>query len=67
MLRGVFQYYGTVMDNIRYGRPDASDKEVWEAEKKAEIHDDIMKMPQGYYTFVGERGIVLSGGPEKNS
>ncbi len=61
----VFLFAGTVMDNIRYGRPDATDQEVWEAAKKAEIHDDIMKMPQGYYTFVGERGIVLSGGQKQ--
>ena len=61
----VFLFAGTVMDNIRYGRPDASDKEVWEAARKAEIHDDIMKMPRGYYTYVGERGIVLSGGQKQ--
>lgn len=61
----VFLFAGTVMDNIRYGRPDASDREVWEAAKKAEIHEDIMKMPQGYESFVGERGIVLSGGQKQ--
>jgi len=61
----VFLFAGTVMDNIRYGRPDASDREVWEAAKKAEIHEDIMKMPQGYDSFVGERGIVLSGGQKQ--
>ncbi len=61
----VFLFAGTVMDNIRYGRPDASDPEVWEAAKKAEIHEDIMKMPQGYDSFVGERGIVLSGGQKQ--
>ncbi len=61
----VFLFAGTVMDNIRYGRPGASDREVIEAAIRAEIHDDIMSMPDGYQSFVGERGIVLSGGQKQ--
>ena len=61
----VFLFAGTVMDNIRYGRPDASDKEVIEAAIRAEIHEEILKMPDGYQTFVGERGVVLSGGQKQ--
>ena len=61
----VFLFAGTVRDNIRYGKPDAEDWEVWEAAQKAEIHEDIMNMPQGYDSFVGERGIVLSGGQKQ--
>ena len=53
------------MENIRYGRPDASDREVVEAAVRARIHDDIMQMPDGYDTFVGERGVVLSGGQKQ--
>ncbi|MCR5090040.1 MAG: ABC transporter ATP-binding protein/permease [Oscillospiraceae bacterium] len=61
----VFLFAGTVMDNIRYGRPGATDREVIEAAVRAEIHDDIMNMPDGYQSFVGERGIVLSGGQKQ--
>ena len=61
----VFLFAGTVMDNIRYGRPDATDEEVMEAARLAEIHDDILAMPQGYQSFVGERGVVLSGGQKQ--
>ena len=61
----VFLFAGTVMENIRYGRPDASDREVVEAAIRARIHDDIMQMPDGYETFVGERGVVLSGGQKQ--
>jgi ATP-binding cassette subfamily B protein len=61
----VFLFAGTVMENIRYGRPDASDREVVEAAVRARIHDDIMQMPDGYDTFVGERGVVLSGGQKQ--
>ncbi len=52
----------TLMDNIRYGRPDATDEEVIEAAKKAYIHDFIIKLPLGYESKVGERGVMLSGG-----
>ena len=61
----VFIFAGTVMDNIRYGRPDATDKEVYAAAVQARIHEDIMQMPDGYGTFVGERGVQLSGGQKQ--
>jgi len=61
----VFLFAGTVMDNIRYGRIDASDEEVIEAAKRAHIHEEIMKFPKGYETEVGERGIMLSGGQKQ--
>ena len=61
----VFLFAGTIMDNIRYGRPDATDEEGAWAAAQAEIHDEIMQMPQHYHTFVGERGIVLSGGQKQ--
>ena len=61
----VFLFAGTVMDNIRYGRPDATDEEVVRAAVLSKIHEDIMQMPEGYETFVGERGIVLSGGQKQ--
>jgi ATP-binding cassette subfamily B protein len=61
----VFLFAGTVADNIGYGRLDASMEEIVEAARRAEIHEDIMKMPQGYDTIVGERGIKLSGGQKQ--
>jgi len=61
----VFMFAGTIMDNIRYGRPDATDLEVAHAAKLAEIHDEIMKMPDGYRTYIGERGVILSGGQKQ--
>lgn len=61
----VFLFAGTILDNIRYGRPSASMEEVVEAAKLAEIHEDIMHMPDGYETVVGERGIMLSGGQKQ--
>lgn len=61
----VFLFAGTVRENIAYGKPDATDQEIIEAAKRAEIHDDIMKMPNGYDTIVGERGIKLSGGQKQ--
>ncbi len=61
----VFLFAGTIMENIRYGRPDATDAEVAAAARKAEIHDDIMQMSDGYRTYVGERGVVLSGGQKQ--
>jgi ATP-binding cassette subfamily B protein len=51
-----------VIDNIRYGRQNATKEEVIEASKKAHIHDAIMSMPEQYDTIVGERGVKLSGG-----
>ena len=61
----VFLFAGSILENIRYGKPDASMDEVIEAAKLAEIHEDIMKMPNGYDTIVGERGIMLSGGQKQ--
>jgi len=61
----VFMFAGTVKDNIRYGRPDATDAEVIEAAKLAEIHQEILAMPQGYDTYIGEPGVVLSGGQKQ--
>ncbi len=58
----VFIFAGTIRDNIRYGKPDATDAEIIAAAVRAEIHQDIMAMPEGYDTFVGERGVMLSGG-----
>ena len=61
----VFLFADTVLENIRYGRPDATLREVEEAAKKAEIYDDIMDMPHGFQTYVGERGTLLSGGQKQ--
>ena len=61
----VFLFAGTVLDNIRYGRPDATRREIIEAAKLADIHEDILEMPDGYDTMVGERGIMLSGGQKQ--
>lgn len=61
----VFMFAGTVRDNIRYGRPDATDEEIVEAAVRAEIHSEIMEMPDGYDTFIGERGVMLSGGQKQ--
>jgi len=61
----VFLFAGTIRENIRYGRPDATDEEVVEAAVRAEIHAEIMEMPDGYDTNVGERGVLLSGGQKQ--
>ena len=61
----VFLFADTILENIRYGRPDASMEEVIEAAKRAEIYDDIMAMPNGFDTYVGERGTLLSGGQKQ--
>src|SRR5205085_3288428 len=55
-------FYGSVRENIAYGRPDASEEEIIEAAKLANAHEFIERMPQGYDTLVGERGLTLSGG-----
>lgn len=60
--QSVFLFDGTVRDNIAYGKPDATDEEVVAAAKKANIHDFIMTLSDGYDTEVGERGVKLSGG-----
>lgn len=61
----VFLFADTIFENIRYGRPDATTEEVIEAAKKAEIYDDILAMPEGFQTYVGERGTLLSGGQKQ--
>ena len=61
----VFIFADTIMNNIRYGRPTATDEEVEEAAKRARIYDDIMMMPDGFDTYVGERGTMLSGGQKQ--
>ena len=58
----VFIFPDTIMENIRYGRPDASDEEVILAAREAELYDDICEMEDGFSTYVGERGTRLSGG-----
>lgn len=61
----VFLFAGSIADNIRYGRLDATMEEVMLAAAKAEIADDIAAMPEGYQTNVGERGVLLSGGQKQ--
>ena len=61
----VFLFAGTIKENIAYGKPGATDKEIEEAARRAEIHDDIMLMTNGYDSIVGERGIKLSGGQKQ--
>ncbi len=61
----VFLFTGTIKDNILYGNPEADDDEVIEAAKNANIHDFIMSLPEGYETYVGERGVKLSGGQKQ--
>lgn len=61
----VFLFAGTIEDNTRYGKLDATEDEIINAFKKAEIYDDILKMPDGIKTNVGERGIKLSGGQKQ--
>ena len=61
----VFLFTGTIKENIAYGNLDASDEEIIEAAKKANIHDYIMTLPDGYDTYVGERGVKLSGGQKQ--
>ena len=61
----VFLFADTILENIRYGRPDATDEEVMEAARRAEIYADIQAMPNGFRTYVGERGTLLSGGQKQ--
>ena len=61
----VYLFCGSIRENIAYGRPDASMEEIIEAAKKANIHEFIMELPDGYETFVGERGTRLSGGQKQ--
>ena len=61
----VFLFTGTIRENILYGNPSASEEEMVEAAKKAQIHDFIMSLKDGYDTYVGERGVKLSGGQKQ--
>lgn len=61
----VYLFNGNIRDNIAYGKPGASEAEIIEAAKKANMHDFIMSLPNGYDTFVGERGTRLSGGQKQ--
>jgi len=61
----VFLFADTIFENIRYGKPGATMEEVIEAAKKAEIYEDILAMPKGFDTYVGERGTLLSGGQKQ--
>lgn len=61
----VYLFAGTVMDNILYGRPDATREEVIQAAKNANAHDFIMELPDGYDTDIGQRGVKLSGGQKQ--
>ena len=61
----VFLFADTIRANIAYGKPDATEEEIIEAAKRAEIHNDIISLPEGYDTIVGERGLKLSGGQKQ--
>ena len=61
----VFLFADSILENIRYGKPDASEEEVVRAAKMAEIYEDIQAMPDGFDTYVGERGTLLSGGQKQ--
>ena len=61
----VFMFAGTIRENIRYGRPGATDEEIVEAAIRSEIHSEIMELPDGYDTYIGERGVMLSGGQKQ--
>lgn len=61
----VFLFAGTIFDNIAYGKPGATVEEVYEAARRAELYEDVMAMPDGFQTYVGERGVMLSGGQKQ--
>jgi ATP-binding cassette subfamily B protein len=61
----VYLFAGTIYENIRYGKPDASEAEVMEAARKANAHDFILSLPDGYHTDIGQRGVKLSGGQKQ--
>ena len=61
----IYLFNDTMRENIRYGRLDATDEEIIEAAKRANIHDYIMSLPDGYETKIGERGVRLSGGQKQ--
>lgn len=61
----VFLFTGSIRDNILYGDPNATDEEIIQAAKSADIHDFVMSLPERYDTYVGERGVMLSGGQKQ--
>lgn len=61
----VYLFAGTVIENIRYGQPEATDAEIIEAAKQANAHEFIMNLPEGYHTHIGQRGVKLSGGQKQ--
>lgn len=61
----VYLFAGTVMENIRYGKPEATEEEIIEAAKNANAHEFILGLPDGYHTYIGQRGIKLSGGQKQ--
>ena len=61
----VFLFAGTIFDNIAYGRPGCTEEDVYAAARRAELYDDVMAMPNGFQTYVGERGVMLSGGQKQ--
>jgi ATP-binding cassette subfamily B protein len=61
----VYLFAGTVIENIRYGKPDASEAEIVAAAKKANAHEFILSLPDGYHTNIGQRGVKLSGGQKQ--
>ena len=58
-------FAGTIRENIRYGRSEATDQEIVEAAVRAQVHQEIMELPQGYDSYIGERGVMLSGGQKQ--
>ncbi len=65
ILQEAFLFTATIRDNIAYGRPDATDQEIEDAARVAQVHSFIMSLPHGYDTWVGERGQTLSGGQKQ--
>jgi ATP-binding cassette subfamily B (MDR/TAP) protein 7 len=58
-------FHADVMHNVRYGRLDATDEEVYDAARRANVHDTVMRLPEKYQTQVGERGLMISGGEKQ--
>lgn len=58
-------FHSTIMHNVRYGRLSATDEEVIDAAKRANVHQSVMRLPEGYETLVGERGLMISGGEKQ--
>jgi ATP-binding cassette subfamily B protein/subfamily B ATP-binding cassette protein MsbA len=65
VLQDVFLFYGTVRENILFGRPDATEEDIVAAAKAANAHEFIAALPNGYDTLIGERGVKLSGGQKQ--